>query len=115
MASSSAGQFGLVVDLRVELTGRLPEASQRPLATCVIPHTRCDNAARSGHAGHFAESFDRCSHEVNDELRQRGVEVVVRERELLGSRMPHIDSWVAFSGSRDERHRGVDSGHDGRA
>ena len=59
VASSSAGQLGLVVDLRVELTGRLPEPSQRSLAACVIPYTRCDNAARSGHAGHLGESSDR--------------------------------------------------------
>ena len=115
MASSRAGQFGLVLDLRIELPGRPPRIGLAPPhRRRVVPYTRCDNAARSGHPGHLAEPFDRRSHEVNDELRQRGVEVAVRKRELLGSRLSYIDSWMAFPSGLDERLRGLDCGHSSR-
>ena len=47
---------------------------------------------------------------MDDELRERGVELVVGERELLGRRALDDDSRVALAGGVYERLRRIDSG-----
>ena len=53
-------------------------------ATPSTPDTRRDDASGAGHPRHLAEARDRVRHEVDDQLRQRSVEIVVGERQLLG-------------------------------
>ncbi len=52
---------------------------------------------------------------MNDELRQRGVERLLVERQLLGRGTLHVDAWVALSSCCDEGLRRIDGGHGGRS
>ena len=45
---------------------------------------------------------------MNDELRERRVELAVGERELLRSRLTHVDPGMTLARRGDERLRGVD-------
>ena len=85
---------------------------QGPLAAAVIPHGRCDDAPIARDARHLAQPCHGIGHEVDDELRERGVELVVGERQLLGRRALDRDSRVAFPDGVDERLGWID-GRDG--
>ena len=52
---------------------------------------------------------------MDDELRQRRVELVVGERQLLGGREPDVDAAMALLRRRHERLGGIDGGHVVRA
>ena len=81
----------------------VPVHAQRPLTAAVIPHARCDDASLTGDARHLAQPRYGIRHEVDDELREGGVELVLAERQLLGGRTLHRDARVAFADSLDER------------
>ena len=49
----------------------------------MIPDASRDDAMRSSHARHLSQSGHRICHEVNDELRERRVERIVWERQML--------------------------------
>ena len=84
----------------VELPGRVPERAQRPLTTAVIPDACGHGPARPGHACHLRHARRGIAHEVDDELRERRVERVVRERQLLRGGEPDVDSgWRARAAS----------------
>ena len=111
VALACAGELGFVVDIRVELARGVPEETQRPLATGVIPHARRYHAAGACNARHLPQPCDRVGHEVDDELRKRGFELTVPERQLLGRGTSNVDSGMALSRRRDERLRRVDRRH----
>ena len=51
---------------------------------------------------------------MDDELRQRRVERLIRERQLLGGRLLHPDPRMALPGSCDKRLGGIDGRHSRR-
>ena len=54
------------------------------------------------------EPGDGVRHEVDDELRDRGVERVVRKRQVLGRRLIHRDAGESLARRLDERLRRID-------
>ena len=90
---------------------RVPEHAQRPLAAGVIPDARCEDSVRAGDPRHLSKARHRVAHEVDDELRQRGIEALVLERQLLRCRAGHVHRGVAGAGRCDEPLRGVDGRH----
>ena len=64
---------------------------------------------------HLREPGDGVRHEVDDELRDRGVERVVRKRKVLGRRLFHRDAGEALARRLDERLRRIDGGDRVRA
>ena len=94
------GQVGLVVDVRVERPRRVPEEPEGSLARRRDPRRTRRRHHPAGSRGHLGQPRDRILHEVNDELREGGIERAVREWQLLGWRPPDIDAWVSLTGSR---------------
>ena len=111
VALSGAREMRFVVDVRVELTRRTPEQAERALTASMIPNACGDDTVAPGHTRHLGQSRDRIRHEVDDELGEGRIERVVRERQLLGGCLLHVDSGVARSSGGDERLGGVDGGH----
>ena len=97
----------LVLDVGVELARGAPERAERSLPAAVIPDAGCDDAVSPGDARELAQPGDRICHEVDDELRQGGIERGVLERELLRRRAADVDPGVALPGGGDERLRGI--------
>ena len=110
-----AREVGLVVDLGVELPGRVPEGAQRPGTAAVVPHARRDDAAASRDSCQLTQARDGIGHEVDDELRQGGVELVVGKRQLLGCGPLDGDAGMPLARGCDERLRRVDRRHTGGA
>ena len=104
----------LVAGQRIEVPGRFPEDAQRAMVGRMVPDAGSDDAARSRDASHLAEADDRVPHEVDDELRERRVELVVSERDALRGRDPDVHSRVSQTDCADERLGGVDGGHPSR-
>jgi hypothetical protein len=76
----------------------------------VVPDAGSDDTACTGHASHLAEPADRVGHEVDDELRESGVELIVRERQLLRRGQSDVDARVPFGRGGRELSRGIDRG-----
>ena len=106
VALARACELGFAIDGRVELPRGLPEQAERTLVAAVVPDARGDDAVPPRHAGHLGQSRDRVLHEVDDELREGGVELVVGERQVLRGGLQHLDARVARPGSRDEGSEG---------
>ena len=81
----------------------------------VIPHAGGDDTVVPCHSSHLAQTGDGIRHEVNDELRERGVERSVREGQMLGGCPLHGDTRMALARGVDERLRGIHGRHRGRA
>jgi hypothetical protein len=111
---ASACEPGLILDLRIKVTCDLPEQAERTSPARMIPDARSHDSSPSRHACHLDETTDRILHEVNDELRQGGVERTILERQLLCRRTPSADT-MALSNRSDEDLRGVDRRHRGGA
>ena len=103
------------MDFGVELPRRVPEGAQRAGAAAVVPHARCDDAAASRDSCQLPQAGDGIGHEVDDELRQRGVELVVGEGQLFGRRLLDGDAGMPLARGCDERLRRVDGRHLGRS
>jgi len=108
-APAGAGKRRFVLDVVVELPRRVPEQTQRPLAAGVIPDTSGNDSARSRHARHLAQPEHRIGHEMNDQLRQHGIEQTIPVRQLLGDTTLDLDPGMATPSLRDEQLRGIDS------
>jgi hypothetical protein len=102
MAFTGTRELRLILDVAIELERRLPKRAERPLAAGVIPATRCDDAVLARPARHLAKTSDQVRHEVNDELRQGGVERVVFKRQVLRRSALYVDSGVALPSCRNE-------------
>ncbi len=63
---------------------------------------RLDSRRDAGDACHLAQTCHRIGHEVDDELRQRGVEAVVREGQRVGGGALHVDGGQALTCCCDE-------------
>lgn len=50
----------------------------------MVPDASCDDAARLRHTRHLPQPDDGISHEVNDKLRQCGIEQPILKRQFLG-------------------------------
>ena len=111
MALARPCELRLVDGARIFLPRRFPEQADRRPATGHVPHTCRDDSVRAGDTGHLAKPADRVSHEVNDELRERCVELVVVERELLRGRESHVDARVALLRRGHEGLGGIDGSH----
>ena len=68
------------------------------------------DAARADDAPHLGDARRRVVHERDDELRERGVEALVRPRQVLGRRLVHGDVGQPLAQRRDERRRRVGGG-----
>jgi hypothetical protein len=90
VAFADPGQVRLVVGRRVELAHGAPELAQRAAAARVIPHAGRHDSAGPGDPAHLPQPRGRVGHEVDDELRDRGVERAVRERQPLGRGQPDV-------------------------
>ena len=86
----------------------LPERRQRRPAAREVPDARRDDAVEPGHARHLGQAGDRIRHEVHDELRERGVEAAVRERQLVRRGEVNVDPGIPRPGRGDERLGGID-------
>ena len=108
MAFPRAVEVGLVEHRRIEGVGDLPERRDRRVPTSVVPDTGGDDATRTHDSSHLAQPGLRVGHEVDDELGQRDIEPAAVERELLGTRLLHLDTGVALAVGGDERRRRID-------
>ena len=90
--------------------GATPKGGERALAARVIPDASGDDASGLGDAPHLGEPFDRIAHEMDNQLRESGVESLSVERKLLGRRLLHLDARVPLADRRDERRRRVRRG-----
>src|SRR5207237_5793740 len=61
-----------------------------------------------------AKPGDRVGHEVDYELRERGIEAPVRKRQVLGGRLPDVDAWIALARRSDEGLGRIDGSDSGR-
>lgn len=111
VACTSASQTRFVYDRAVEVARGSPKWGQWRAPSFVIPHARCDDAARTRDAPHLRKSNDWIGHEMHDELCERGVEAVIRERHSFGGGNADIDTRVTFARRVHERLGGVDSRH----
>ena len=111
LSLARARKLRLVLGVRIELARRLPERAERTLSTAVVPDARRHDTALARHASHLPKARDGVGHEVDDELRQGGVECTVVERQLLGRGALHVDPGVPLSRGGDERLRGIDRRH----
>ena len=84
MALAGAGQVRLVFGGRIQRAHCRPEHGQRPAAARVVPHAGTDDPAGPGHPAHLPQAQYRIGHEVDDQLGQRGIEDVIRERQPFG-------------------------------
>ena len=84
VAFAGAGQIRLVVRGRVQLAHGGPERGQRSAVARVVPHAGGDGPAGAGDPAQLPQALYRVGHEVDDQLGQRGVKGVGRERQLLG-------------------------------
>ena len=76
-----------------------------------VPHADRDDAARPDDAAHLGDAGRRVVHEVDHELRERGVERPVRPRKLLGAAPPARRRREAGCSQRgDERRRRIGGG-----
>jgi hypothetical protein len=80
----------------VQLAHGGPERCQRPAVARTVPHACRDSPAGPGRPVHLPQALHRVSHEMNDQLRQRGAERAVGKRQVLGGRLPDIHSWQPF-------------------
>ena len=80
----------------------LPEPAERPAAAGVIPHARRHDAVAARHARHLPQPGHGLRHEVDDELRQGGVERPIVEGQLLRGRTLDLHARVALSQGSDE-------------
>jgi hypothetical protein len=96
LAFADPGEVRLAGIGRVQLAHGGPERGQRPAVARVIPHAGRDRPARPGHPAHLPQALHRISHEMDDQLRQRGAERAVGERQLPGRRLPDVRSWQTF-------------------
>ncbi len=81
---------------------RVPEEAEWSFTAGMIPDACGHDSFSSGHPGHFAQSRDGVIHEVNDELRERGIEDPVLEREVFGGRLSHVNRGIARLRRSDE-------------
>ena len=84
MTFADTGQARLVVGGRIQLTYRAPERGQRSAPARVVPYAGRDHPAGPGNPAHFPQARHWVSHEMDDQLRHRGIERTVGERQLLG-------------------------------
>ncbi len=96
-------QVRFIADARVHLPRHAPEQAQRTEAAGVVPDARRDDPARARDPAHLADPADRVGHEMHHELRERGIERVVVERQVLCARLPDVDAGMAGPSGRDER------------
>ena len=68
----------------------------------MIPDASGHDSSLAGHPGHLAQTRDGLIHEVNDELREGGIEDPVLERELFGGRSSHVGRGIARVRRGDE-------------
>jgi len=83
MTVASTGQRGLVPHSEPEVARRAKERRDRRSLAGVVPHARRDGSSASCNSRHFPQTRDRIGHEVNDELRERRVELAVRKGQCL--------------------------------
>lgn len=105
MAGASAGELRLVDRVRVELSRRFPEGTQRTASAGVVPDARDHDSTSPDHPRHLVQPGDRIRHEVDDELGERRIEAVVGEGEGLSARPPNLDPGVPLP-RRSEAHLG---------
>ena len=108
---ASARSTGLVLDVRIDLPSGLPERTERPAPAGEVPDARRDDAAHERHPRHLAQASDRIGHEMDNELRTRGIEGSIGEGECLGRRLPNVDSGMTGACRGDERLGRVDGRH----
>ena len=101
---------GLVVDVGIELPRGTPEGARRARAAAVVPDARGDDTAAARHARHLLEAGDGVGHEVDDELRERGIEGVVGKRQVFRRRPLDGGAGMTLARSGDEGLRRIDSG-----
>ena len=111
MALARAAESGLVQHADVELVCRLPEGCERRPLTYVIPDASCDDPIRESHPRHLPYSGQGIGHEMNDELRERCVELAIRIRQRFGRRALHVDSRMTLARGSDEGLGRVDGSH----
>jgi len=108
MAFATARQLRFVLCVRVELVNGLPERRQRRLLAGVIPDARGHHATRTRDARHLREPANGIRHEVDDELRERCVELSLGKRQLLRGRAPDVDPRMALARGGNELLRRID-------
>ena len=108
---AGSGERGLVPRGGIEVAHRRPERRQRPAVAGVVPHARRDHAAGPGHPRHLPQTRDRVRHEVDDQLRQRGVVRRVVEGQRLRRSQAHVDARQPGPHGIHERLGRVDSRH----
>src|SRR5207237_8605732 len=91
MTLPPAGKRAFALFVWIHLSDSGPERRQRRLLARVIPHARGHDTTGPRDARHLREPTNGIRHEVNDELRQRCVELFSGERELLGGRALDVD------------------------
>ena len=74
-----------------------------------VPRTSGDHSSGTDDAAHLDETRDGVVEKVQDQLRQRNVEGVLRPGQRLGGALPHVGTWHPGRARLDER-RGVDRG-----
>src|SRR5205814_1491761 len=78
------GSIRLALDVGIQLARSAPERRDRRGAADHVPDARGNNSAWTCDASHLRNAAHRLGHEMDDELRQRRVELVVSERQALG-------------------------------
>jgi len=103
-----SGEVSFSFAVAIEFARSVPEEREWSFATGVIPDAGGHDSALAGYPGHLVQPCDRVVHEVNNELREGGVEDPVLERELLGGRSSHVDRGIALVHRCDKGVRGID-------
>ena len=94
----------------VDRVRRVPEGAEHRHPAAVVPRAGRDLAARLDDALHLPHAAFGVGHEVDDELREGGVERIVLERQLLGRGDADVRGRQPRAAGRDEGSGRVDGG-----
>ena len=89
-----SGEVRLSFAVVIEFVCRVPEEAEWSFAAGMIPDAGGHDSFLAGHPDHFAQTRDGVTHEVNDELREAGIEDLVLERDPFGRGSSHVDRGI---------------------
>ena len=109
VALAGAGELRLVPNVGIEPSRRVPKQAQRPVtAAAVIPDARRDDAPRARNARHLTQPSHRVGHEMDDQRRERCVELSVVERQPLGHGAFDRRAGMTLASRGNKWRRGID-------
>jgi hypothetical protein len=94
----------------IKLLCSFPKEAEWPPTAVMIPNACGNDSVVDSHSGHLPQTRGWVVHEVNDQLRQCGIERAVTERDPFCVRLASVRPRIPRLDCTDERARGIDRG-----